>query len=169
MTQTGVAAVGAAVGLRLLSGQDAAPHGSATAAAGAARTSGATAGAVAPAPWALVAPLQAGSSIGNGWRIKSLSEVRLGASTLRVEHATGAECDVHICLRRGAAIGVAASRHFDFVLMNAADGGVQTNEALGVSLLALARRAEAQEAQVSRAGFMRHDARIAQYGWDQIT
>jgi hypothetical protein len=123
----------------------------------------------APAPWALIAPLAVGSNIGNGWRIQSLSEVSLGAAVLRTRHASGAESDVHICLRRGRQTGVAASRRFDFVLMNSADGGVQTNEALGVSLMGLARRAELNEARVSTTGFMPHALRLERFGWEQIT
>lgn len=165
MTQTSVAAVGAALGLRVLSdlGQAAvAPTGKSSS------SHRAAAPVQGPAPWALIAPLQAGSSVGNGWRIESLSDVRLGASVLTVRHESGAKSDVHICLRQGQAQGVAASRHFDFVLMNEADGGVPTNEALGVVLVTLARRAETNEVELSRVGYMHHADRLSQYGWDQI-
>lgn len=161
MTQTSVAAVGVALGLRVMSDRDAA---TATALSGsdAARVAG-------PAPWALIAPLQLGSSIGNGWRIQSLSEVRLGASVMGLQHESGVTSNVHICLRQGAPTGVVASRYFDFVLMNEADGERDTNEALGVALMNLARRAETNEVSLSRAGYMAHSQRLEQYGWERIT
>jgi hypothetical protein len=162
MTQTSVAAVGVALGLRVLNDVGA------PVAAGARAAGRSVASVQGPAPWALIAPLQVGSSIGNGWRIESLSDVRLGASVLSVRHESGAKSDVHICLRQGRPSGVAASRHFDFVLMNEANGERQTNEALGVALITLARRAELNELELSRAGFMRHADRLTQYGWEQI-
>lgn len=164
MTQTSVAAVGAALGLRVLSDLG----DSAVGAAGTSAGNRAVTSVQGPAPWALIAPLQVGSSIGNGWQIESLSDVRLGASVLAVRHESGARANVHICLRQGPAEGVAASRYFDFVLMNEANGGVPTNEALGVALITLARRAELNEVELSRIGFMRHSERLTQYGWDQI-
>lgn len=164
MTQTSVVAVGATLGFRVLSdlGQPAAAGAVSGAQARAA------ASVQAPAPWALFAPLQVGSSIGNGWSIESLSDVRLGASVLSLRHESGAKSDVHICLRQGQSQGVVSTRHFDFVLMNEADGGVPTNEALGVALITLARRADANDVAVSRTGFMSHADRLSQYGWDQI-
>jgi|JI10StandDraft_1071094.scaffolds.fasta_scaffold344304_2 hypothetical protein len=164
MTQTSVAAVGAALGLRVLS-EAGAPGTAATAKRSEARTLATVQG---PAPWALIAPLQVGSSIGNGWRIESLSDVRMGASVLSVRHESGVQTDVHICLRQGQPTGVAASRHFDFVLMNEANGERQTNEALGVALITMARRAELNEQELSRVGFMRHADRLSQFGWEQI-
>lgn len=164
MTQTSVAAVGVALGLRVMSDRDAATALSkAPAVAGreVARVEG-------PAPWALIAPLQLGSTIGNGWRVQSLSDVRLGAAILGLQHESGATSDVHICLRQGAPTGVAASRHFDFVLMNEANGARDTNEALGVALITLARRAETNELELSRTGYMAHSQRLAQYGWERI-
>lgn len=164
MTQTGVAAVGVALGLRVMNDNDAAVMRTAVQAA-AGRNVAPVEG---PAPWALIAPLQAGSSIGNGWRIESLSDVRLGASVMSLRHESGATSDVHICLRDGAPTGVAASAHFDFVLMNEADGARNTNEALGVALITLARRAETNETELSRRGYMAHEERLIQYGWERL-
>ena len=116
----------------------------------------------------MFAPLQVGSSIGNGWSIASLSDVRLGAAILSLRHVSGATSDVHVCLRQGQSQGVVATRDFDFVLMNQADGGVPTNEALGVALMTLARNVAAREAAVSRTGFMSHADRLRHFGWEQI-
>ena len=163
MTQTSVAAVGVALGLRAMTDGN-------VSAALSARTVAArkVAPVEGPAPWALISPLQVGSSIGNGWRIRSLSDVRLGASVLSVQHTSGATSDVHICLRDGAPTGVAASRHFDFVLMNEANGARDTDEAPGVAVMTLARRAATNEVGLSQRGYMAHPERLTQYGWEQI-
>ena len=112
-----------------------------------------------PAPWALIAPLSAGSSVGNGYRVDSLSEVREGAATLRLSGGEGQRASVDICLRDGEPVGVAHSRHFDLVLMYEADGAHPTDEALGVVVMSLAARVRTNEERLSRRGFRPHAAR----------
>ena len=43
------------------------------------------------APWWLFAPLQEGTSVGKGWRIKKLGGIKEGASILSLEHCESAQ------------------------------------------------------------------------------
>jgi hypothetical protein len=123
----------------------------------------------APAPWDLIAPLQAGVEIALGWSIESLSEVTLGAAILTLKHTQGHTAHVHISSHAGNPIGMANTRHFDIVLMNGADGNAPSAEPIGRVVLTIAdliRRNENQNTQLRRVAddMLSHEDRTRLFG-----
>jgi hypothetical protein len=121
----------------------------------------------APAPWDLISPLRAGSDLGGGWSVESLSPVMSGATVLVLAKGPRRE-RVHICRNDGSPRGEAHTRTLDVVLMNGGKGSTQTEESIGCAVIAVARIL--QENENSGAGgdalaFLEsHDARLERYG-----
>jgi hypothetical protein len=97
------------------------------------------------APWWLLFPLQAGAPVGKGWRLTALSPIEQGAAVATLDHRDGRSVEVHLCARRGSALGPAASRHFDLVVMDGRSGDGPTDEDLGRVVQGLARRVRHNE------------------------
>jgi hypothetical protein len=122
-----------------------------------------------PAPWDLIAPLEAGADIALGWSIENLSEVTLGAAILTLKHAQGHTAHVHISSHSGAPVGMTSTQHFDIVLMNGADGNTPSAEPVGRVVLSIAdliRRNESANAQLVRVAddMLSHEDRTRLFG-----
>lgn len=122
-----------------------------------------------PAPWDLIAPLQAGTEIALGWSIESLSEITLGAAILTLKHSQGHTAHVHISSHSGNPIGVANTGHFDIVLMNGADGNTPSAEPVGRVVLTIAdliRRNEEANTKLRRVAdnMLSHEDRTRLFG-----
>jgi ferredoxin len=90
------------------------------------------------APWALIDPFSAGSTLGMGWVLDSLSPVRGGAATLVLRHERKGVARVAIRRNNGRPRGVAHTEHLDFMLLNAGSGATQTEESIERVLVAFA-------------------------------
>jgi hypothetical protein len=126
-------------------------------------------GIAAPAPWWLFAPLQAGSALGAGWSLGSLSEVRRGACVLELVHESGDVARVHVCGHDGRPKGLAHGHMVDLVLMDGGNGDKPTDEQLGRVLLGIAVRVRLNEGSpegdlAPLAAMMSHPDRVARYG-----
>lgn len=123
----------------------------------------------AASPWWLLSPLRAGTAVGKGWTLASLSGIDQGATVAELRHRDGRVARVHICARRGQAVGPAATRHFDLVLMDGRNGAGATDEDLGRVLQGLARRVRFNERRHhddmgAVAALMPHDEREFRFG-----
>jgi hypothetical protein len=123
-----------------------------------------------PAPWWLVAPLVAGTHLGEGWYVRSLSAVRRGAVELTLERRSdGEQAVVHVCRRRGKARGLGHTRRLDLFLMNGANGKAVTAEGIGRAVRTAALRIAEHERSGTKAPeppptLMSHRARLDAYG-----
>lgn len=127
----------------------------------------------ASAPWWLMAPLSAGSSIGGGWSLAALSPIQAGASILTLTHREGRQARVHLCARRAAPRGVAHTELLDLLLMDGRQGSGATEEGLGRALRSLAGRIRRNELATGielseLARLQPHDDRVAQYGAEAL-
>lgn len=125
------------------------------------------------APWWLMAPLSAGSSIGGGWSLAELAPVQAGASILTLAHRDGRQARVHLCARRAAPRGVAHTALLDLLIMDGSQGNGATEEGLGRALRSLAGRIRRNElatgVDLSELARMQpHDERVAQYGAETL-
>ena len=116
----------------------------------------------------LIAPLHSGSQLGSGWRIAELSGVVRGAYVLKLQHRSGDRVELHLSRLEGAARGLASTEHLDLFVMNGGDGGVPSDEDLGLVVLSLARRIRENEARKGAAArppaeVLSHEARLASY------
>jgi hypothetical protein len=121
----------------------------------------------APPPWDIVSPLVAGSKLGDGWRLESLSPVVAGASIVVLAKGATRRERVHICRNSGVPSGEASTRFFDLVIMNRGIGSTPTEESLGCAVLRLARIMQENEGrgagQEAMAHIETHEARVARY------
>jgi hypothetical protein len=130
-------------------------------------------GQTAASPWWILAPLQVGSSVGKGWSIAGLSEVRDGAAVIELSHRDGRAVGVHVCGRSGRGQGIAQTALFDLVSMDGRDGDAATPEDMGRVVVSLARRIKLNEAQLAGdlrpfASMMSHADRVALYGPERL-
>jgi len=121
----------------------------------------------APAPWALIAPLEAGSTIG-AWTLLDMLPVQHGATVLVLEGPKREIGRVHLCARGERPRGLAHTTHFDLVLMNGGDGGTPSQESLARVLAVVASRVELNSEAALRehpelAQLMPHQARVEAY------
>ena len=124
-----------------------------------------------PAPWDLLSPLSAGSAVGLGWSIHSLSPVEKGAAVLTLSHAGGTQARIHICAHNGSPAGVAYTELLDLVLMDGGDGRTPTDEALGRVLMGLAASMRNTEGRLSPDGlsaFRIHSDRLERFGGEGL-
>ncbi len=124
-------------------------------------------------PWWLLAPLGVGSRVANGWVIRSLSQVRKGASVLTLEHAELGPMEVHLCAHDGKPRGVAHSALIDLIAMDGGRGDRATEESLGRALLDISKRIRRNE--VSEDGdlgplsrMLPHNERVDAYGPENL-
>lgn len=120
-------------------------------------------------PWSLIAPVTAGSYLGAGWRVRSLSRVQEGAAALALVHRSGERAEVHVCRRGGLTRGLAQTAHLDLLLMNDGDGDQPTPEGLGRAIKTVALRVIRRERLEALPGaapadMMSHNARVRWYG-----
>jgi hypothetical protein len=114
-------------------------------------------------PWGLVSPLAAGSEIGAGWSIGSMSPIIEGAIQLTLTHATGRSMKVRICKRGESPVGIAQTETLDLIAMNGGDGHLPTEESFGLAVLAVAdvlRRNEAVSSRVLTRGLVTHEEHL---------
>lgn len=69
-------------------------------------------------PWWLLAPLQAGSPLQDGWTVEHLGTISNGASVLTLGHQIRGSVRVHICLYTNSPKGFAYSELFDLIVMD---------------------------------------------------
>jgi hypothetical protein len=127
-----------------------------------------------PEPWWLIFPLEQGSSLPRSWRVGTLSRVERGASILELVHASGERARVHICFRKGEAMGLAHSEMFDLLLMDGGNGDRSTEEGLARVLQDIARRIRTNELRQDAnlrplARMQTHDERVGAYGPETLT
>ena len=127
------------------------------------------------APWALLAPLSKGSSVGKGWQIANLTAVRGGASVLSLRHARYGEARVHICALNGPAQGLSHTRLLDFVLMDGGNGNLRTNEGLARVVAGIAQKVAQNEVCAldiasldALSGMLTHNERVAVFGPENL-
>ena len=127
------------------------------------------------APWCLLAPLQAGSSVGKGWKVESLRSVSNGAAILSLTHKTEGTARIHLCMRQGKATGLAHSHLLDLVLMDGGNGAKPTHESLGRVASGIAKRIAKNELGAVEDGtldamtrMLTHNERQALFGPENI-
>ena len=126
------------------------------------------------APWALIAPLAAGSYVGFGWEVETLSQVRRGAPVLTLVHPSGERARVHLCRRNGQARGLTHTDHLDLLLMNGGDGHQPTSECIGRAVKTVAMRILGRERREGQrlapsADLMSHTLRLRRFGAREIS
>ena len=125
------------------------------------------------APWWLLSPLTIGSSVGKGWKVKSLGSIEQGASILTLQNVDKREYNVHICVHDGMPKGLAYTEFLDLVLMDGGQGDRPTDEAFGRVLLGIAKRIrhnelESQESFDELARLETHSERVGRYGPENL-
>ena len=132
-------------------------------------------GTASEAPWALLAPLSKGASVGKGWTLSALSPVRAGASVLTLKHARHGTARVHICAHQGKGQGLSQTRLLDFVLMDGGNGAIRTNEDLARVVKGISKRVAKNEVCAvdkvtldAMSGMLTHDERMALFGPENI-
>jgi hypothetical protein len=121
------------------------------------------------APWALIAPLTAGSYLGAGWQIETLSQVKRGAAILTLAHRSGQRARVHICRRGDRPKGIAHTADLDLLLMNGGAGRRATAEGVGRAVKTVALRIAAHQQQAGAGSappttLLTHRARLDRFG-----
>jgi hypothetical protein len=121
------------------------------------------------APWELVAPLAAGTYVGCGWTVRSLSRVKRGAAALTLAHRSGERAELHVCRRSGLPRGIAHTGQLELFLMNGGDGQRPTAEGIGRAAKTVALRIARSERRSPRspstpAGLLSHQARLQLFG-----
>ncbi|HYD50925.1 MAG TPA: hypothetical protein VEB21_21390 [Terriglobales bacterium] len=95
-------------------------------------------------PWNLLAPLAAGSAVGD-WRVAELSGIEDGSCVLTLQNQRGRAQRIHLCRNNGSPKGVAYSNRFDLLVMNGGYGDLPTEESLAVALTEVAAVLSANE------------------------
>lgn len=113
--------------------------------------------------WPLFDPLGAGSEVGLGWRLVSLSDLRRGALVLALRHDSGRRAELHLCGRGHEPRGIAHTSALDLVLMNDGDGSAYTDESLGRVIKTLARLIAKNERHTP-SGLLAHGQRLNAHG-----
>ena len=126
-----------------------------------------------PAPWHLFAPLEAGSELALGWKIKDLSPVQLGGAVMTLEHKRGYETKVHFCKKSEEPKGITHTSHFDVFLMNGGDGDTASEEELGrvvLTLGAVVRQNEDRKPELQKlaSSMLSHDERVDLFGPESL-
>lgn len=126
-----------------------------------------------PAPWDIIAPLEAGSELALGWSIKDLSAVQLGGAVLTLVHKRGFEAQVHFCKNGGSPRGITHSNLFDVFVMNGGDGEKVSEEELGRVVLTLGeviRQNETKRPQLKKvaATMLSHEERVDLFGPESL-
>jgi hypothetical protein len=119
-----------------------------------------------PAPWALVAPLGAGSVVAHGWQLVDLTPVRDGSAVVTLQNARGHAHRIHLCRNDGSPQGLVYTRRVDLVVMNQGYGELPTEEHFGQAVAALAHAVAANEATVADgvfAALLPHAARVERF------
>ena len=124
-------------------------------------------------PWWLIAPLQQNSSVGKGWKVSGLSEIKHGASILSLKHSSDDVTNIHICAKEGKERGIACSALLDLVLMDGRQGEQPTREDLGRVVLGIAKRIQQNEMNMnadlaSLTRLQSHDERVFRYGPENL-
>lgn len=122
-----------------------------------------------PAPWWLLSPVGRGQSLGLGWYLYALSEVRRGAATITLRHSTGREARIALSVHDGSPSGLAHTALLDLVLMDGHTGIGATEESLGRVVLGLARNIAKNELSENGdlwpiAKMMTHRQRVSAFG-----
>ena len=125
------------------------------------------------APLWLVAPLQAGDSVGKGWTFASMSVIEQGACILSLEHTSGEVTNIHICAKGDVRKGIASTGLLDLVVMDGRQGQEPTQEDMGRVVMGLARRIQKNEMKLdadlaSLSSLQSHDERVYRYGPENL-
>jgi hypothetical protein len=119
-----------------------------------------------PPPWALVAPLAAGSMVAHGWRLVDLTPVQDGSAVVTLQNERGRSHRIHLCRNDGSPQGIVYTRRVDLVVMNQGYGELPTEEHLGQAVAALAHAVAANEATVAAdvfAELLPHSERVERF------
>jgi hypothetical protein len=127
------------------------------------------------APWCLLSPLRKGASVGKGWRLDNLSEVRAGASVLSLVHPQRGTARVHLCARHDGETGLTHSHLLDLRLMDGGDGAEPTHEGLARVVTGIAKRIAKNELGAvdestldAMARMLTHEERKALFGPENL-
>ncbi len=113
---------------------------------------------------ALLAPLQAGSTLG-AWTVLGILPVRAGAITVGLRGASGDTFYIDVCVREDAGPNPPArTDRCDIFVANEGNGGLPTVESHGLAAMAVAEIVRANEHSAGIDGLMTHTARLAEYG-----
>ncbi len=121
-----------------------------------------------PVPQALIQPLQTGDDLGGTWKLATLHPILAGAVVIELHDLEGQSARIHVCARKGEALGLASTPRLDLMLMNGGNGTTASEEYLGRVVLGLAALIEqnevaAFEAHPELAKLMSHDERLTAY------
>jgi hypothetical protein len=111
----------------------------------------------------LIAPLAAGSALGS-WRIERVVPLQDGALSVILVGREGPSFQLDVCAldpAPDAMRGPARTERFEVFVANGGDGATGTHEDHGLCAMALAEVVRANEARVSRAGFLSLRERLA--------
>jgi hypothetical protein len=108
-----------------------------------------SASAIAPPPWALVAPFGAGAVVAHDWRLVDLTPVRDGSAVATLQNPRGRTHRIHFCRNDGSPQGLVYTRFVDLVVMNQGYGELPTEEHFGQAVAALAHAVAANEAAMA--------------------
>jgi hypothetical protein len=116
-------------------------------------------------PWTLISPLQPGDTLGGTWKLAALGAITAGAVVVELHDLEGQQARIHICARKGEALGLASTPHLDLLLMNGGNGTTTSNEHLGRVVLGLAALIEQNEGAAFQAHpgltkLLSHDERL---------
>jgi len=96
-------------------------------------------------PWELLRPLSLGSVIAYGWRLVDLTGPVGGACVLTLQSKRGHLQRVHLCRNDGSPRGLVYTKKFDLVVMNGGQGGLKTEENMGLAVAAVSHVLAANE------------------------
>ena len=120
----------------------------------------------APPPWALVAPLGAGSVVAHGWHLVDLTPVQDGSAVVTLQNERGHAHRIHLCRNDGSPQGLVYTRRVDLVVMNQGYGELPTEEHLGQAVAALAHAVATNEATMADGVFadlLPHSERVQRF------
>jgi hypothetical protein len=132
----------------------------------AATTATAAVASTAPPPWELLAPLQAGAALGDGWQVAALSPVQAGSCVLTLAHDSGRTHRVHLCRNAGAPAGLVHTAEVDLLVMNGGAGELPTDEGLAQAVATVAHAVARNESamRVAAVGLLAHAERVERFG-----
>ena len=119
-----------------------------------------------PAPWALVAPLAAGTPLTEEWILRDVTPVARGGFAVELVHRQGHEARVAVCARGDEPAGIRTTDRLDLIVVNHGRGLIPTTSHLEQAVDALAERLGANEAgaDAALARMLSFSARVGRFG-----
>jgi hypothetical protein len=121
----------------------------------------------APAPWELLSPLAAGSTVSNGWTASELTGIVDGSCVLTLKNQRGREHRIHVCRNDGSPEGLVYTNRFDLLVMNGGRGDLPTEEGFAQAVAevahVLAKNETAGHVEPTISSLMPQAERIAKF------